>query len=273
MKRILSLLVLLVCLLAHGQESLNVISKSQKARHNVYVNYSPISFNRLTTPWNDEWKDDYNGDFVETFSIPMNGFGIGYDFGLPIMKNVPLYVTVGINFNYSLGTKKYWDGSSAYHNGTAQSEEEYTSLTKRDMKYGYISVPINLEYDIQLGDIAISPQIGIGTKINCFFRETYYVDMTDKTVEYGLKKTIYPENVAFNRYEDANRTVQFFGNVGLDISYKKWFVGCSYFCDFNHFQMEEMYVMESSPQTGLTETETTRIGDFHTLQIRVGYSF
>ena len=131
MKRILLLSVLLSCLFAYGQESLSAISHDSRIRHDVYVNYSPMSFNRIISPWNDEWGDD-----DEYFHyISMNGFGIGYAFNFPILKSVPLCVSIGVNFNYSLGSKKYLDKST----GTVEQ-------WKREIKYGFISIPVNLEY-------------------------------------------------------------------------------------------------------------------------------
>lgn len=260
MKKVLLLSVLLSCLFANGQESLNAISHDSRIRHNVYVNYSPMSFNRYQ-PWIEE-EDEYSigDDSVRNFNIPMNGFGIGYAFYYPILKSIPLYVSVGVNFNYSLGSKKYLDKST----GTVEQ-------WKREIKYGFISIPVNLEYGFNISDVSVSQQIGIGSKINCFFREIYYRNMTDKTIEYGMNKTLYPDDFPLSKDKKHN-LYQLYGEMGLTISYKKWFVGCSYCFDLNHFEEDKIYIIDGNTGTSNNLEEKITV-DYNTFQIRLGYSF
>ena len=241
MKRIIFFGLILISSFALGQNP--VISKA----HSVYVNYSIMSFDRF-----EPWMEGIDANADAHFYVPMNGFGLGYEYSFPVLKTAPLLVSAGANFNYSFGTKEYMDDSYG-------PNEKW----KRELKYGFISVPVNVEYSLCLGEFLVSPQIGIGMKFNCFFREAYYRNLTDKTAEYSMNKILLPENLNYN---PESSFLQFFGDIGLNISLKKWFVGCSYFYDFNHFKKEEVYIIDG---TG-TIIEYSTV-DYNTFQIRLGY--
>ena len=108
-------------------------------------------------------------------------------------------------------------------------------------------------------------------KINCFFREIYYRNMTDKTIEYGMNKTLYPDDFPLSKDKKHN-LYQLYGEMGLTISYKKWFVGCSYCFDLNHFEEDKIYIIDGNTGTSNNLEEKITV-DYNTFQIRLGYSF
>ena len=247
MKRLLLSAFIMISSLALGQNSIKPIDSGA---HSVYVNYNLMSFDRIQ-PWGEGYEDN-----AEThFCVPMNGFGLGYSYSLPILKTAPLFVSVGANFNYSFGTKEYLDDSDG-------PIEKW----KRELKYGFISIPVNVVYPLCLGDFLVFSEIGIGMKYNFYFREAYYHNLTEKTAEYGMDKTLLPEN---SPYEPESRFFQCYGDIGLIISYHKWLIGCSYFYDFNHFKKEEVYIIEGSNKERIEYITA----DYNTFQIRLGYRF
>ena len=144
-----------------GGSSFDFTSVKTSGWNRVYVSYNPSKIN-----FSD---DDY--EFIDGEDIKFKGFTVGYLRGFSLTKKVPLYMEIGLGFQYR--NYKYSDdeiypmlSEEAY-----EDEDLNTNFSDDDVTLKYtmmsLNIPINLLYRFNINnDFSISPYFGFDLRFN-----------------------------------------------------------------------------------------------------------
>lgn len=230
MKGKVTILLLLVAMTAQAQEFRSL---------EAHAGYTMMEFRRAYP--------EIEGFTLEDENIPMHGFNMGYAYGFVRDSFIG---SVGLDLDYAKGSVSYTDYFDVRGTG-----EKYA--WEHEMKTVSLSLPVAVGYRIGLGDVALTPRLGVGLKLNIHAQETY----SCKAMSHELSRNRLKDDMGY----DKGHMFQPFGYLGLDVAYRSWFAGCSFRHDFTLFCQNRIEIADSV-------TEYWR-ESFRTLQIKVGYRF
>ena len=209
----------------------------------IYVGYNPT---KIT--WNH-----YQSDF--DYFLPLkHGITVGYLHGSNIVKNLPLYIEWGANFQYLFGKETYTEGYSDW---------EYEETAK--LNVFSINVPINLSFRFSFKNnaLSITPYLGLNFRLNAAGTRKYeckewYDGEFDESYEetYKLFSTKDMDDGGMGDYAFKRFQVGF--NVGVGLSYKALYIGVGHVVDFSKIAKYEDF--EDENVTGKLGITTITLG-------------
>lgn len=216
-----------------GGSSFDFTSVKTSGWNRVYVSYNPSKIN-----FSD---DDY--EFIDGEDIKFKGFTVGYLRGFSLTKKVPLYMEIGLGFQYR--NYKYSDdeiypmlSEEAY-----EDEDLNTNISDDDVTLKYtmmsLNIPINLLYRFNINnDFSISPYFGFDLRFNIKATQksewTAYTDYDYEDTEeqewsndcFDKKDMGDDDDYVWNRFQAG-------WHIGVGLDYKALHIGVEYGKDFN----------------------------------------
>lgn len=216
-----------------GGSSFDFTSVKTSGWNRVYVSYNPSKIN-----FSD---DDY--EFIDGEDIKFKGFTVGYLRGFSLTKKVPLYMEIGLGFQYR--NYKYSDdeiypmlSEEAY-----EDEDLNTNFSDDDVTLKYtmmsLNIPINLLYRFNINnDFSISPYFGFDLRFNIKATQksewTAYTDYDYEDTEeqewsndcFDKKDMGDDDDYVWNRFQAG-------WHIGVGLDYKALHIGVEYGKDFN----------------------------------------
>lgn len=216
-----------------GGSSFDFTSVKTSGWNRVYVSYNPSKIN-----FSD---DDY--EFIDGEDIKFKGFTVGYLRGFSLTKKVPLYMEIGLGFQYR--NYKYSDdeiypilSEEAY-----EDEDLNRNYTDDDVTLKYtmmsLNIPINLLYRFNINnDFSISPYFGFDLRFNIKATQksewTAYTDYDYEDTEeqewsndcFDKKDMGDDDDYVWNRFQAG-------WHIGVGLDYKALHIGVEYGKDFN----------------------------------------
>lgn len=227
-----------------GGSSFDFTSVKTSGWNRVYVSYNPSKIN-----FSD---DDY--EFIDGEDIKFKGFTVGYLRGFSLTKKVPLYMEIGLGFQY----RNYKYSDEDLDRGLPQEAYEdddviipYYGDEGVSVKYTMMSlnIPINLLYRFNINnDFSISPYFGFDLRFNIkatrkvewVAPEDYEYDNNGTPVATSDKKTDQEwSQDCFDKkdmYDDDDYVWNRFQagwHIGVGLDYKALHIGVEYGKDFN----------------------------------------
>lgn len=174
----------------------------------IYVGYNPAKI---------KWSEDQS-DMEEYYPLK-HGITVGYLRGSNIVKNLPLYIEWGANFQYLFGKDHFsYDDSSETINISTYS----------------LNVPVNVAFRFSFkdNDLSITPYLGLNFRVNLAgkFKGTYEDDYYGFSEEYEYDLFSKDEEDGLGDYW---KRFQVGFNVGVSFSYKALNLGVGYVVDFS----------------------------------------
>ena len=177
----------------------------------IYVGYNPAKI---------KWSEDQSAG--EEYYPLKHGITVGYLRGSNIVKNLPLYIEWGANFQYLFGKERF-------------SDDGY-SETINISTYS-LNVPVNVAFRFSFtdNDLSITPYLGLNFRVNLAgkykgkYESDYYGDSEE--YEYNLFSKKEEDENGLGDYAWKRFQVGF--NVGVSFSYKALNVGVGYVADFS----------------------------------------
>lgn len=224
-----------------GGSSFDFTSVKTSGWNRVYVSYNPSKIN-----FSD---DDY--EFIYGEDIKFKGFTVGYLRGFSLTKKVPLYMEIGLGFQYR--NYKY-SSDELYINLPGNVDDDVIPVwfteEERSMKLTMMSlnIPINLLYRFNINDdFSISPYFGFDLRFNIkatqkwewvapegltfdnYGNITGYEGETDQEWSQDCfdKEDMYDDDDSvWNRFQAG-------WHIGVGLDYKALHIGVEYGKDFN----------------------------------------
>lgn len=227
-----------------GGSSFDFTSVKTSGWNRVYVSYNPSKIN-----FSD---DDY--EFIDGEDIKFKGFTVGYLRGFSLTKKVPLYMEIGLGFQYR--NYKYSD-DELYINLPEEAFDDDDLIPvafndeERSLKYTMMSlnIPINLLYRFNINnDFSISPYFGFDLRFNikatqkwewvapADYEEDYYGNIT---ITSDAKSDQEWSNDCFDKKDMGDdddyvwNRFQAGWHIGVGLDYKALHIGVEYGKDFN----------------------------------------
>ena len=216
-----------------GGSSFDFTSVKTSGWNRVYVSYNPSKLN-----FSD---DDY--ELIDGEDIKFKGFTVGYLRGFSLTKKVPLYMEIGLGFQYR--NYKYSDDELSPKLSEEAYEDEDLNINFSDddvtLKYTMMSlnIPINLLYRFNINnDFSISPYFGFDLRFNIKATQksewTAYTDYDYEDTEeqewsndcFDKKDMGDDDDYVWNRFQAG-------WHIGVGLDYKALHIGVEYGNDFN----------------------------------------
>ena len=211
-KIIILLLASVIATTATAQSENSGNANSSASSTNFFSSMSTKDYNRFYISYNPV-KANIAG--VTASIVPFkNSISFGYLHGLSLSKNIPLFLELGANYQYTFG-KTYDDGDV--------DEFQISSL----------NIPLNLAFKIQFNDaVSLTPYVGPNFRINLNGKHKYtykkYLNYYDDRYELVSES----ESLFGNSGDSANR-FQPGINFGIGFSYKELYLGVGYIADLS----------------------------------------
>lgn len=142
----------------------------------------------------------------------MNGFGLGYKYGIGITK-LPMFIEVGGQFNF---------------NFDSNTEKEDDWKDKASVTHINLNIPVSYAYKFDIGnEMAIKPYVGLDFKFNMMLQ--------GKFTEYYKGEETYSNTVNFlgtGEHDWNYKVFQMGWHTGVSYYYQKYTVGINYGNDF-----------------------------------------
>ncbi|MBQ2365511.1 MAG: outer membrane beta-barrel protein [Alistipes sp.] len=194
-------------------------TQSKSTSGNIFSSMTTDDYNRIYVgynPTNIKWSED-----IDTDSFPLkHGITVGYLRGSNIVKNLPLYIEWGANFQYLFGK---------YHDSSDFGEETI------NINAFSLNIPINLafRFSFKNNDLSITPYLGPNFRINLAGKCKYeYEDSYYGYREEG-KYNMFSKDEDNGLGDSAWKRFQVGFNFGINLSYKALNVGIGYVTDFS----------------------------------------
>lgn len=188
---------------------------------NVFSSMTTDDYNRIYVGYNPSkitWSE-YQGDYEFLFPLK-HGITVGYLHGSNIVKNLPLYIEWGANFQYLFGKKHF-------------SDDGY-SETMNISTYS-LNVPVNVAFRFSFkdNDLSITPYLGLNFRVNLAgkYKGKYENDYYDDSGEYEYN--LFSKDEEDGMGDEAFKRFQVGFNVGVNFSYKAFNIGVGYVADFS----------------------------------------
>lgn len=196
---------------------------SNSTTGNVFSSMTTDDYNRIYVGYNPSkitWSE-YQSDYEECYPLK-HGITVGYLHGSNIVKNLPLYIEWGANFQYLFGKEHF-------------SEEGWKKTYSTNV-YS-VNVPVNLAFRFSFmdNDLSITPYLGVNLRLNVAGKwrtqgeEYSYGEWYDWDEEYNIFSK--DEEDGFG--DEALKRFQVGFNVGVNFSYKAFNIGVGYVTDFS----------------------------------------
>ncbi len=188
------------------------------------------SYNRVAVSYN---LTNYSPNVVGIENIGLNGVGINYIHGFSLSETFPVFVEVGGNLNFDMGSRnrEYYEGT--YDDFWIQQKEQYQDIN--------LHVPVNLLWKFKFSEnFSLDSYFGLNFKLHLSstVKPTYESDLSsdelDEVIDYNdfptASESLFDEDVwgkdsTWNRFQMGWR-------VGLGANYKKFYLGLEYGTDF-----------------------------------------
>jgi opacity protein-like surface antigen len=196
-------------------------TQSKSTSGNIFSSMTTDDYNRIYVgynPTNIKWSEAQS-EMEDSFPLK-HGITVGYLRGSNIVKNLPLYIEWGANFQYLFGK---------YHDSSDFGEETI------NINAFSLNIPINLafRFSFKNNDLSITPYLGPNFRINLAGKfklkwEDSYGDYSEEE-KYNLFSK--DEDDGFG--DSAWKRFQVGFNFGINLSYKALNVGVGYVTDFS----------------------------------------
>lgn len=200
---------------------------SNSTTGNVFSSMTTDDYNRIYVGYNPSkitWSE-YQSECEECYPLK-HGITVGYLHGSNIVKNLPLYIEWGANFQYLFGKEEYRENGYDYY---------YKETVK--MNIYSLNIPVNLAFRFSFKDnnISLTPYMGLNFRVNVAGNIKY------EGVEEGLydddewneKYNIFSKDEEDGFGDEALKRFQVGFNVGVNFSYKAFNIGVGYVTDFS----------------------------------------
>lgn len=176
---------------------------------------------------------------AENWEDPLQGARLTYTRIFELTEYAPVFLEAGALFQYAKV-----DGTGVFKGKGVRAE----------YSLGYLSVPINIGYNFNIGDtgFSIAPKVGVSAIYNVL--ADFDVMMSDKKI-----------NVDWFDDVDAAR-FNFGWQVGADIAFKQLVLGVTYGQDFNNF-IDDVKVPVGNTQLDFVASKWKRFN------VSIGYRF
>ncbi|MBR5201056.1 MAG: hypothetical protein IKW31_04825 [Alistipes sp.] len=191
---------------------------------NVFSSMTTDDYNRIYVGYNPSkitWSE-YQSDYESSFPLK-HGITVGYLHGSNIVKNLPLYIEWGANFQYHFGK---------YH----ESDDDWEETRKINI-YS-INLPVNLafRFSFKNNNVSLTPYMGLNFRVNVagnlkfegVYEDDYYGDD-----EWDYEYNIFSKDEEDGMGDYAFKRFQVGFNVGVNFSYKAFNIGVGYVADFS----------------------------------------
>ena len=200
---------------------------SNSTTGNVFSSMTTDDYNRIYVGYNPSkitWSE-YQSEYEECYPLK-HGITVGYLHGSNIVKNLPLYIEWGANFQYLFGKEEYRENGYDYY---------YKETVK--MNIYSLNIPVNLAFRFSFKDnnISLTPYMGLNFRVNVAGNIKY------EGVEEGLygddewdeEYNIFSKDEEDGFGNEALKRFQVGFNVGVNFSYKAFNIGVGYVTDFS----------------------------------------
>ena len=216
------------------QSGANNQSKNNNQSGNFFSQMSTDNYSRIYVGYNPtkiKWEDNQSGFEQE---LPFkHGLTLGYTYGVNIVKNLPLYIEAGANFQYTFG--------KSIENGDEESGTTWKHTHKVNM-YS-LNIPVNLAFRFGFNNqkIEVTPYLGLNFRINlggklaCAEEGNYYIgddeyESISDSVSFSLFTT---SEEGWFEGDGSFKHFQVGFNVGVNIAFSGFNIGVGYTTDFN----------------------------------------
>jgi len=184
------------------------------------------NYNRVSVSYDWQHYSMKHSSFVST---SLNGFGLNYNHGFGVAED--MFVEAGLNFDFGFGT------ANTSEKGNFMS---YTMQGKHKMTNINLRVPVNFVYRFGLtDDLTLAPYAGINFKLNLVTKYKVFVDtdIPDEDLQ-GMDMESDWVNVykvgdgGFGHKDYTWNRFQMGWQVGVGLSYQRYYVGLEYGTDF-----------------------------------------
>ena len=194
-----------------GGSSFDFTAVKTSGWNRFYVSYNP---SKMTFDYDDA--DD----------VDFKGFTAGYLRGFSLTRKIPLYMEIGMAFQYRT-YKDEEDGTVSYEGYTFDGgyTDKYTMMS--------LNIPVNLLYRFNINDdFSISPYFGLDFRINISAdrKLEVYIEDENESEEYDLFEKDEAQTAGF---DDAWGRFQAGWHIGVGLDYKALHIGVEYGKDFN----------------------------------------
>lgn len=192
----------------------------------IFVSYSPLKLVQDVSGADD---------------VKLSGFSLGYTYGLNIVKDLPLFLDLGVNGTYAATTLDYEDlGLSG-------------DLLEQKITVASLNIPVSLGYKLSFSEkVSLTPFVGVNFRGMLLGKGKYAI--TDQSILDQLQDAGYSESDFWNEMEtdygikqesnmfdkddmgskDATwKRFQVGWQIGVGLDYKHFYFGLAYGKDFS----------------------------------------
>ncbi len=192
-------------------------------------------------------------DSENYYNIGFNGFGFGYIYSQPLTE-IGCSIDFGAKLNFAWSTLE--DSEGSYERNDTDGSTIYADnyVYKSSLSYISLTTPISISYNIAMSDklnivpyAGINMRIGLGGNYSYYDSDYSYSSYTDETIDDPVvideKTSLFSGTSSIKRF-----TVGY--QVGVDIEFKKFFIGFCYSQDFMKLDVDSRY-NNTSIRTGV----------------------
>ena len=216
------------------QSGANTNGRNNNQGGNFFSQMSTDNYSRIYVSYNSpkiKWEDNQSGFEQE---LPFkHGLTLGYTYGVNIVKNLPLYIEAGANFQYTFG--------KSIENGDEENGTTWKHTHKVNM-YS-LNIPVNLAFRFGFNNqkIEVTPYLGLNFRINlggklaCAEEGNYYIgddeyESISDSVSFSLFTT---SEEGWFEGDGSFKHFQVGFNVGVNFAFSGFNIGVGYTTDFN----------------------------------------
>lgn len=203
--------------------------------------------------------------------LKMNGVSVGYDYGINVTRNLPLFVEVGANILYAGGKQEGADIARMLGERVEERDEEYYEYEYEGCslksKFFALNIPVALSYKVSFSKkISLVPFVGVNFRGMLLGKGKASFDGSDFDSDYYAYGDYYDDD-----YEEAGTSnkIDFFKekNMGKEGVWKRfqmgWRIGIGF--NYSHLHVGVSY--------GKDFTELSKNAKLSTTAVSVGYNF
>lgn len=179
-------------------------------------NYSRINFGYTHV--------SFKGNGEDLKEIGMDGFHLGYTYGLNLTQKLPLFLEMGINTQFGFGKQPFY---KVEYNENSFDIFDVAPMEEEDFSLISLNIPINVTYRFSFlnGDLGVSPIMGFNFRINLHGSMDYPATSDEAA---GTINCFDEDDMG----DSAWKRFQMGFNVGVNFDYKHWNLGVIYTADF-----------------------------------------
>ena len=176
-----------------GSKGGSILYNDTENYQRVYVGVNPLTIKT---------------DAKDAKDVSLTSFGAGYTYGLNLTEKLPLFLEMGANFAYGIGSEK-----------TDYAKVNYSAM--------YVQVPVSVAYKLSFldGKLGVTPFFGINFRVNILGQTESKYEYRDDTV----KSNWFSKD---DMGDDPYGRFQMGWQLGVGLNYKSIYLGVGGGTDF-----------------------------------------